>query len=67
MEPEKKTSCSCRDSEEERRLQVQQILSIASLGGKTVDESVLQAALAYEKGELSREEFEAAANAAADR
>lgn len=52
---------------EERKAQIEEILSVASLGGLPADEKTLQAALAYEQGSMSLEEFRKIAQRQADR
>lgn len=47
------------DEEKKRRkLMVQEALSVASLGGKTVSEKELQDAMDYVEGKISLEELE---------
>lgn len=45
-------------NKEQRRLQVQEVLQVASLGGKVVSEKELQLCEDYVEGKISLEELE---------
>lgn len=50
------------EEKKERELKVQEVLAVASLGGRTVSEKELDLAKRYVAGEISLHEFEALAD-----